>query len=182
MEGQQLLRERLVAREHEPARVAAGVGNAEQLQVGDDVLVEDRHVLEVFEQVEDDVGSEVLDRGADDAEIGADALRLHVVAERAERLQHVVLGLPLDAREVGVAGVVRRKEHLLHKGQHLQLRPPPSAHSATRCRPLWRKFMVCTVSRIPKSTRACASGTASRSSSSRHRRMMSSNTWSTVYW
>ena len=38
--GEHLLRQRLVARQHQAARVAAGVGHAQQLEVADDVLVE----------------------------------------------------------------------------------------------------------------------------------------------
>ena len=53
--GQQLLRQRLVARQHQPARIAAGVGQPQQLEMADDVLIEDRDVVEALEQVEGDV-------------------------------------------------------------------------------------------------------------------------------
>src|SRR4029079_6779011 len=97
------LRDGLVAREHEAARVAAGVRHVEQLEVRDDVLVEDRDVLEVLEQVEDDVRLELLDAGADDAEVCADPELADLVAEVAERPYDVKLGLPLDGLEVRIA-------------------------------------------------------------------------------
>ena len=60
--GQQLLRQRLVARQQQAARIAAGVRQLQQLEVADDVLVEDRDVVEAFEQVERDVRLPVGDR------------------------------------------------------------------------------------------------------------------------
>ena len=53
---QQRLRERLVAREHQPARVAARVGDPQQLEEAHDVAVEHADAVERLEQVEDDVG------------------------------------------------------------------------------------------------------------------------------
>ena len=52
---EQLLRERLVAREDEAARIAAGVGQAQQLEIADDVLIEGRDAGKRLHQVEDDV-------------------------------------------------------------------------------------------------------------------------------
>ena len=53
--GEELLRQRLVARQDQAARIAAGVGQAQQLEVADDVLVERRDAGERLHQVEDDV-------------------------------------------------------------------------------------------------------------------------------
>ena len=71
----------------------------------------------------------------------------------------------------------RRHEVLVDERQDAEL-----LHSASRCRPLCRKFMACTVSSTVNSRRAVSSGTARRSFRSRHRTMMSSSTWSIVYW
>ncbi len=61
--GEQLLRQRLVARQDQAARVAAGVGQAQQLQVADDVLIEGGDAGERLQQVEDDVRLERRDGG-----------------------------------------------------------------------------------------------------------------------
>ena len=45
---EQLLRERLVAREQQAARIAARVRQLQQLEMADDVLVEDRDVVEAL--------------------------------------------------------------------------------------------------------------------------------------
>ena len=62
--GQQLLAERLVAREQQAAWVAARVGLAHQLEKGDDVLVVRDDAVELLEQIEDDVRLPVGDRAA----------------------------------------------------------------------------------------------------------------------
>jgi hypothetical protein len=82
---EQLLRQRLVARQQEPAGVAAGVGQLQQLQVRDDVLVEDGDVVEPFEQVEGDVRLPLGGEAADLAEVVVDAERLALVAEAGQR-------------------------------------------------------------------------------------------------
>src|SRR6185437_11547202 len=53
MEREQLFAERLVAREHETARVAARVGLPKQLEKSDDVLVVRDDAVEFLEQIED---------------------------------------------------------------------------------------------------------------------------------
>ena len=60
--GEYLLRERLVARDHHPARVAARVGQTHQLEERDHVLVVGNDALELLEQVEGDVWLPVGDR------------------------------------------------------------------------------------------------------------------------
>src|ERR1700733_784316 len=64
MEREELLTQELVAREHEATRVAAGIGLAQQLEKGDDVLIVSDYPAELLEQIEDDVGLPVGDRGA----------------------------------------------------------------------------------------------------------------------
>ena len=54
----------------------------EQLQVADDVLIEDRDVVESFEQIERDVRLPFLGGAADVAEVVVDAQRPDLVAER----------------------------------------------------------------------------------------------------
>ena len=87
------LRERLVAREREAARAAAGVRHAHQLEEGDHVLVEHDLVLELLEQVEDQLGLELLERGAQRAQLIVHAELAHLVAEQAQRLGDVDLAL-----------------------------------------------------------------------------------------
>ena len=65
-----------------------------QLEVRDDVLVEDRDVVEAFEQVEGDVRLPLGHHPPDFAEVVVDAERLDLVAQRAQRRDDVVLGPP----------------------------------------------------------------------------------------
>ena len=53
----QLLRQVLAARQHQAARIAAGIGHAQQFEIARDVLVVDRLAVELLEQVEDDVAA-----------------------------------------------------------------------------------------------------------------------------
>ena len=152
--GQQLLRDALVARQHQAARVAAGVGHAQQLEVADHVLVVDRHVVEVLQQVEDHVR----------LQLGRAAVRIaprslptprHCTSwpELAQRADDVELGLPFDVGDVDALHVVGRHQLLVHQGQQAQL-----LHRATRCRPLRTKRMSWLVSTIPKSSMVCSGG------------------------
>ena len=52
MVGEDLLGQRLVVRECQAARIASRVRLLQQLQVADDVLIEQRVAVELFEQVE----------------------------------------------------------------------------------------------------------------------------------
>ena len=131
--GEQLLGEALVARQQQAAGIAAGVRDAQQLEVADDVLIEDRDVVEVLEQVEDDVRLEVVDRLAHDAEIVADAEVVHLVAGLLQGDGDVELRLPVDAGDVDALDVLRRHQIVVHQGENAQL-----SHSHTRCRPLCR--------------------------------------------
>ena len=88
-----LLRQRLVAGQKKPARVASGVGGPLELQVTDDVRVEDRFAIELLEEIEHDVRLELLDRGPKRGQLVAQADHYHVVSEPAQPLAHVELGL-----------------------------------------------------------------------------------------
>ena len=93
MVAEQLLRERLVAREDQRARVATCVGNTQQFEVGDDVLVEYGLVLELLEEIEDDVGSPVLDRVSDRFQVFVDAELANLVPDFAQRFDDITLRL-----------------------------------------------------------------------------------------
>ena len=110
-------------------------------------------------------------------EVVVDARDEDLVALALERDVHVVLHLPFGVHHVHARRVVGRHQVLVDERQDAEL-----LHSASRCRPLCRKFMACTVSSTVNSRRAVSSGTARRSFRSRHRTMMSSSTWSIVYW
>ena len=95
MECEELLRERLVTREQQPARVAAGVRLAHELEECHDVLVVRDDAVEFLEQVEDDFGLPFRDRGAKLSEAVEHADAAHLVAHLAQRAGDVVLGTPL---------------------------------------------------------------------------------------
>src|SRR5262249_45726709 len=177
MIGEELLGDALVARQHEAARVAAGVGDPEQLEVAHHVLVVDRDVVEVLEQVEHRMRLSLGDGVAHDAEVAAHAEALHLVPQVAERGDDVELRLPLRLRHVDVLRVVGRDEHLVHQREQAEL-----LHSASRWRPLRTKRISCVVSTMPKSSIVCAAERVSRSFRSTARSIMSSSTRSTVYW
>ena len=61
----QRLGEILAAREHQAARIAAGIGDAHQLEIARDVLVVDDLAVELLEQREHRVRLPGLDRVAD---------------------------------------------------------------------------------------------------------------------
>ena len=73
MVRQQFLRQRFVACQEQPARIAARIRQFEQLEMTDDVLVEDRHVVESFEKIEGDVRLPLCGSAADIAEVIVDA-------------------------------------------------------------------------------------------------------------
>ncbi len=80
-----------------------------------------------FEQVERDVRFELVVRLTDDGQIVLHPERVHVVLEiLAQRLEHVVLGLPLGGREIMAADVVGRHLVVVHQDEHAEFshRPP----------------------------------------------------------
>ena len=117
------------------------------------------------------------------AEVAADPQHLHLVAERAQRVDDVVLGLPVGARRLAAcprsSGGTRA---LVDERQHAELAArvlhAPRRHSGTRWRPSCRWVMVRAVSSVVNSSRASSSAPRSRSPSSRQRVTMSPSTWS----
>ena len=96
---QQLLRQRFVAREEHAARIATRVGQPQQLEIADDVLIERPDLVERFQQIEGDVRLEFVVGLPDGGEVVLHAEHLHVVPELvAQRLEDVVLGPPLRGR------------------------------------------------------------------------------------
>jgi hypothetical protein len=132
--GEKLLGDVLAPRQHEAARVAAGIGHAHQLKIAGDVLVVSGLAVELLEQVEDDIGLPAIDRIADRPKLRLHAQRLHLMSGCAERGEHVVFGLPdVDfllavAVRRGWGHQVRVHEHQnaqwLHRANHLR-RPLP---------------------------------------------------------
>jgi hypothetical protein len=80
MVGKDLLRQRLVAGDHESAGIAARIRLSHQLEERDDVLVVAHDALEFLQQVERHVGLPVHDRAAQVSQVVAEAERPHVVA------------------------------------------------------------------------------------------------------
>src|SRR6266566_2033635 len=117
--GQQLLGQILAARQHEPARIAAGIGNAQQLEIAGDVLVVDGLAVELLEQIEDDVRFPALDFVADRLELVLDAARPHLVAGLAQRAHDVILGLPpVDFLLAAALDRVRRNQVRMQEHQN----------------------------------------------------------------
>ena len=96
MIGEQLLRERLAAREHEAARIASRVRDADELEVRHDVVIEGGVPLELFEQVEHHVRLDLGDGVANRLQIVLHAERLHLVSEGAQAAHDVELGAPRE--------------------------------------------------------------------------------------
>src|SRR4029079_8362535 len=92
MEGEQLLAERLVARQQQPAWITAGVWLAQQLGEGDHVLVVGDDAVELLEQVEDDLGLPLRDDVAQLLEAVGDAEAAHLVAGFLQRRDDVEFG------------------------------------------------------------------------------------------
>ena len=92
--GQQLLGQVLAARQYQPARIAPGIGNAQQLEIAGDVLIVHGLAMKLLEQIEHHIGFPALDLVADRLELVLHAQRPHLVSGRAQRAHDVVLGLP----------------------------------------------------------------------------------------
>jgi hypothetical protein len=120
-------RQRLVARQHEPARIASRVRHAQQLEIRDDVVVEGAELVERLHHVEHDIGLPFFHGAPDDLEIVADAERVHVVPHLAQCGDDVVLRLPGDRHQIVAGNVLGRHQVIVHQHQHPQL-----PHSATR--------------------------------------------------
>ena len=79
----------------QPGRAAAGERQALHLQKRNNVLVEFRLVPELFDQIEEDIGRERLQFLPQQIDIIIDRQMLRSVAQSAERVHHIRLGLPL---------------------------------------------------------------------------------------
>src|SRR5207245_6677636 len=111
-----------LSREQEPARIAAGVGLAHQLEKGHHVLIVGDDAVEFLEQVEHDVRLPLGDRAAQLRQAVEHAEAAHVMLELAERRDDVVLGAPLlDFLFAVTFETLRRHQALVHHGQGAQL-------------------------------------------------------------
>ncbi len=174
----QRLRQILAARQHQAARIAAGIGHAHQFEIADDILVVDRFAVKLLEQREHHVRLPGLDLVADRLELVVHAERAHLVAGGAQRRHHVVFGFPDVDFLLGVAlarfrrDQVRMNEHqdakLFHSAIHLRRDGPNSA------------CMVLAVNSTVNSIISLRSGPTARKLSSRQRWIMSSSTASKV--
>ena len=91
--GENLLGQRLVARQRQPARIAAGICLLAQLEIADDVRVEMADAAELLDQVESDVRFVRVDRAADGGKIVRHAYREYLVAEALDGVANVKLRL-----------------------------------------------------------------------------------------
>ena len=136
----QLLAQRLVARQQQAARIAAGVRLAQQLEERDHVLVVGDDAVEFLEQVEDDLRLPLGDDAAQLLETVGDAEAAHFVAGFLERRDDVVLGTPfLDfffAVPVEAVGWNQRRMHDDQRAQSLHKERrglSPCAYRRVRC-------------------------------------------------
>jgi hypothetical protein len=130
----QLLGQGLVARQRQPARIAAGIGHLQQFEITHHVLVEHHDIVERFHQVEGDGRLELVHRGTNRRQVVVHADHAHLVAERLEGAHHVVFHPPFGLLRRGLVDFfVRGLEPLVHEGEDALW-----LHSATRWRPLWR--------------------------------------------
>ncbi len=130
MIDQKLLRQVLAAREHEPARIAAGIGHPQQFEIARDVLVIDRFAVKLLEQIENDVRFPALDLVADRLEFVLDAERPHLVAGSAQRAHHVVFRLPFVYFLLAVPlERIGGHQFRMHEHQNAQ-----ALHNASHCR------------------------------------------------
>jgi hypothetical protein len=130
---EQLLRQSLVAREHQSAWMAAGVRHLHQLEKADHVMVEVLAAEELFEEIENDVGLPLLDHRADRPELIRHAERPRFMTELAQRGHHVVFGLELVQLLFGKAGhIVRRNHGWVHQNDDAQLPPFHKANQFLR--------------------------------------------------
>jgi hypothetical protein len=127
---QKLLRQILAAREHESARIAAGIGHPQQLEIARDVLIVDGLAMKLFQQIEDHIRLPTLDFVADGLELVLHAERAHLVARRAQRARDVVFGLPLVDFLFGMPlERIRRHQFRMHEHQNAK-----ALHNASHCR------------------------------------------------
>ena len=118
MIGKDLLGQRLVARDHHAARIAAGVRQLHQFEERDHVLVVSDDALEFLEQVESHVGLPVGDHGAQLGEIVAQAQGPDLMPGLFQGGGDVVLGPELVDFLVAVSlETGRRHEALVHQHQ-----------------------------------------------------------------
>jgi hypothetical protein len=130
MIDQKLLRQILAAREHEPARIAAGIGHPQQFEIARDVLVVDGLAVKLLEQIEGDVRLPALDRIANRLELVFHAERPHVVPGGTQRAHDIVFSLPLVYFLFAVSlERIRRHEFRMHEDQNAK-----ALHNASHCR------------------------------------------------
>ena len=158
-----LLGERLVAREHQAARVAAGVRHLQQLEVGHHVRVPDRDVVEGLDQVEGDLRLPVLDRARAAGRGRRRSPSTCTSWPSARRALTTSYSVFHSARAASLlVRAVGRHQALVHERQHPQLAArllhALRRHSGTRWRPSWRCIMVRAVSSVVNSSRASSSG------------------------
>src|ERR1035437_5897314 len=177
---QELLRERLAARDDHAARIASRVGNLQQLEEAHDVLVEEDFAVELLQKIEHDVRFPFLDGVTDREQFVLHAERTHLVTDRAKVADDVVLRLPDVDLLFGVpVECVGRHELRMHQRENSQ-----ALHTAIQSRRpcCAMNSIVRAVRSTMKSVSSCRSRPPTRSLSSRQRPIMSPSTVSSVNW
>ena len=103
MVSEQLLAQRLIARQQQAARIATGIGLLHEFEEGHDMLVVGDDPIEFLEQVEDDIGSPFSDGGAQLREAVEHAEAAHLMTHRTQGRDDIELGAPVVDLLVGEA-------------------------------------------------------------------------------
>ncbi len=81
-----LLGQRFVVRQQQPSRIAARVMLPHQFEIADDMMVVNSHAMELFEQIEGDVGLEIPDCSTNIAQVVTDSQRQDLVSNIPQRV------------------------------------------------------------------------------------------------
>ena len=103
VEGQQLLAERFVARQHEAPGVAPRIGLAQELEKCHDVLIVGDDPVEFFEQIENDLWPPFAHDAAQLGKTIENADAANLVTQLAQRARHVIFRTPLVDLPLGIA-------------------------------------------------------------------------------
>src|SRR5262249_2445158 len=174
------LRQVFAARQHQAARIAAGIGHAHQLEIARDVVVVDDLAAELLEQAERHVRLPVLDLVTDRLELVVHAQRPDLVAGGAQGADDVVLGLP-DVDFLLGEPLARLRGYQVRVDEHQYAQTLHSASHLRRNGPN-RACTVLAVSSTVNSVTSLRCEPTARRFSSRHLAIMSSRIASRVSW
>ena len=132
---QQLLRQILAARQHEPARIAPCIRDPQQLEIARDVLIVDRFAVKLLEQIENHIGFPAFDLVADRLELVLHAERPDLVAgRRATCSRHRTRSSNRLFPARCALRAIRRYQVRVHEHQHAKALHSAATAAATDCK------------------------------------------------